>query len=165
MTAVLHTPDASARDRNPKKIAAGLKAVCPKIIKLNPNKTFWKNNKPKRAGSAINAPVIGYYKQMTLANNAGVRNVLGSSAVNLYDSKGSVLTRMTPYACRDDHCGGRVVSVAQTDTTRRIAIARTKSPSGFVKLTKTICVEIEDIGRCYGDEVDKTRALCNQTVG
>jgi hypothetical protein len=157
--------EAEARERNPKRIDRNLKKVCPKIIDLNPATTFYKNNKPQRASSAINAPVIGYFKQMTLANNAGVRSAIGSSAVTMYDSKGTSLTRMTPYACRADHCGGRVVSIGQTDTTRRLAVKRTGSPAGYIKLSNTLCMKIEDIGRCYGNEVNKTRMLCDRTVG
>jgi hypothetical protein len=157
--------EAEARERNPKRIDRNLKKVCPRIIDLNPATTFFKNNKPLRASSAINAPVIGYFKQMTLASNAGVPSIIGSTVATMYDSKGGFLTTMAPMPCRKDHCYSRNVSAGQTDTTRRLAIKRTKSPAGYIKLSNTLCMKIEDIGRCYGNEVDKTRALCNQVVG
>lgn len=147
------------------RVSQALADQCPKIQTLNPSQMFWKNNKPLRASSAINAPVIGYYKQMTLANNAGVRNPYFRSSATLLDKNGGVLTRMTPYPCRSDHCGGRVVSAAQTDVTRRIAVRRTGSPAGYVKVSRQVCIKIDDIGRCYGNAVDKGRPLCNQVVG
>lgn len=167
VSSTFFTVDAEAitRRAKPPKVAASLAEVCPKIQTLNPSQMFWKNNKPLRASSAINAPVIGYYKQMTLANNAGTRNSYFRSSATLFDSQGGVLTRMTPYPCRSDHCGGRVVSAAQTDTTRRTAVARTRSPIGYVKVSRNLCIKIDDIGRCYGNEVDKGRPLCNQVVG
>lgn len=161
--------DASARPASTRpakaKVDTALKALCPKIVDLDPAKQFWKNNKPKRASSAINAPVIGYFEQMTLGNNAGVSgNGIGDSAATLYDSKAKYLSAMAPYPCRSDHCGGRVVSTASTRTSRRAAMSRTGSPVGYVKVGKT-CYKILDIGKCYGNEVDKTRPLCNQIVG
>lgn len=162
--ATFFTFDAQAVTRRARAIKAspGLAAVCPKIQSLNPSAMFWKNNKPHRASSAINAPVIGYFKQMTLAYNAGKHGGLGTV---LYDSKGGRITSMVPYSCRADHCGGRVVSTMQTDAARRLAISRTKSPRGYISVGRGVCVEIPDIGRCYGTVVDKSRALCNTTVG
>lgn len=156
---------AEARERNPRRIDRNLKKVCPSIVDINESTTFYKNNKPLRSSSKFDAPVIGYFRQMTLANNKGVRSAIGSETVTMYDSKGGVLTRMTPYSCRPDHCGGRVVSVGQTDVTRRLAIKRTKSPAGFIQVSKTRCIKIADIGRCYGVAVNKTRALCDRVVG
>lgn len=164
---VLCVTDAHAITRRARapKVPASLAAVCPKIQTFNPRQMFWKNNKPQRASSAINAPIIGYYKQMTLGNNVGFRSPVGSSTATLYDSKGNSITRMIPYPCRSDHCGGRVVSQTATDTARRAAIAKTHSPTGYVKITRNTCVKIDDIGRCFGNEVDKGRPLCNQVVG
>ena len=161
-TQVLEAGAITRRTRTVPRASAGLTAVCSKIQTFNPALMFYKNNKPRRAGSAITAPIIGYYKQMTLGYNAGKRGPLGSA---MYDSQGSRLTTMVSYPCRSDHCGGRIVSAAQTDVTRRVAIKNTRSPAGYVSLGRGVCVEIPDIGRCYGNEVDKTRPLCNQVVG
>ena len=142
--------------------SAALEEVCPTIVEFNPAQMFYKNNKPRRANSAINAPVVGFFKQMTLAYNAGRRGPLGKK---MYDSEGGVLSSMRSYPCRSDHCGGRVVSSVQTDVARRAAVARTGSPKGYVGIGGNRCVEIPDIGRCYGNEVNKGRPLCNQLVG
>ena len=144
------------------KPSRGLAKICRKIQSLNPSVMFWKNNKPLRASSAIDAPVIGYYKQMTLAYAAGNRGILGTV---LYDSNGQTLSSMIPNPCRPDHCGGRVVSSMQTDATRRLAISRTRNPRGYISIGRRVCVEIPDIGRCLGNSVNKSRALCNTTVG
>ena len=161
--------DAQAITRRAKRVgaSAGLAAVCPKIQSLNISTMFWKNNKPKRASSAFNAPVIGYYEQMTLAGNAGTRVGFSGGAQRLYDSQGNLLSMMTPYSCRSDHCSrdGRVVSQANTRSARRAAVSRTGSPTGYVSLGRGNCVKIDDIGRCYGNSVNKGRPLCNQVVG
>jgi len=159
--------DVSAATRSARRVRGkgGLSAICTNIQDFNPRQMFWKNNKPHRASSAINSPVIGYFKQMTLGNNVGFRSSVGSKAVELLDSKGGHLTTMIPYPCRSDHCGGRVVGSGQTDITRRLAISRTRSPVGYVALGKGLCIKIQDIGRCYGNEVSMNRPLCNQTVG
>lgn len=160
-------PSAEAVTRRAKavKASAGLAAVCPKIQTFDPARMFWKNNKPHRASSAITAPIIGYYKQMTLGDNAGFNSGIGAGSRRLYDSLGNTLTLMTPYPCRTDHCGGRVVSMSQTDTTRRTAVSRTRSATGYVSIGRGTCIKIDDIGRCYGNEVDKGRPLCNSVVG
>ena len=156
---------AEARTRLPRASkSTKLSDVCKKIVNIDERKQFYKNNKPMRASSAINAPVIGYFRQMTLANNAGVRSSIGAFSTKMYDRKGNTLSNMTPYPCRSDHCGGRVVSVTQTHIARRAAMSRTNSPVGYVKISSTTCMKIPDIGRCYGVEVNKTRPLCNQTV-
>lgn len=156
----------TATAQNREKVASrGLKKVCPRIKVINPARQFWKNNKPLRSGPQLDAPVIGYFRQMTLAHNKGVRDYNLASAATLYDRKGKFLSRMIPYSCRPDHCGGRVVSQGRTDTSRRLAVRRTGKPTGYVKVSRRLCIRIPDIGRCYGVEVNTSRPLCNQTVG
>lgn len=166
LTTLLSVPNADARPRRPSPRGETLTISqrCPQVDEINERRQFWKNNKPLRAGPQIDAPVIGYFRQMTLAHNAGVNDYNLAAATTLYDRKGNVLSAMIPYACRSDHCGGRVVSTVQTGTARIAAIRRTNKPVGYVKVSKRRCIKIPDIGRCYGVEVDLGRPLCNQTV-
>ena len=145
------------------KMKDSLAEVCPEIQAFSPSKHFYKNNKPIRASSAFAAPVIGYNKVMTFGYNPGQHGPLPNNAT-MYAKDGTKLTRMAEYPCRTDHCGGRVVSSFLTATARRAAIRATRSPTGYVKLSKSICVEIEDIGKCYGNEVNKSRGPCAGTV-
>lgn len=158
-------PEKATAQSRERGVSRALKKVCPKIKAINPARQFWKNNKPLRAGPELDAPVIGYFRQMTLAHNKGVRDYNLASAATLYDRKGKFLSRMIPYSCRPDHCGGRVVSQGRTDTSRRLAMSRTGKPTGYVKVSRRLCIRIPDIGRCYGVEVNTSRPLCNQTVG
>ena len=146
------------------KMRKTLAEVCPQIVAFNPSKQFYKNNKPIRASSAFNAPVIGYNRVMTFAYNAGQRGPLPSGSTSMFAKDGTRLSGMVAYPCRADHCGGRVVSSVQTASARRAAIRATRSPTGYVKLSSKICVEIEDIGKCYGNEVNKSRGPCAGTV-
>ena len=146
------------------KMRKTLAEVCPQIMAFNPSKHFYKNNKPIRASSALMAPVIGYNKVMTFAYNAGQRGPLPSGSTSMFAKDGTRLSGMVAYPCRADHCGGRVVSSALTASARRAAIRATRSPMGYVKLSSKICVEIEDIGKCYGNEVNKNRGPCAGTV-
>lgn len=145
------------------KMKASLAEVCPEIQAFNPSKHFYKNNKPIRASSAFAAPVIGYNRVMTFGYNPGQHGPLPNKAT-MYAKDGTTLTRMTEYPCRTDHCGGRVVSSSLTAAARRAAIRAARSPTGYVKLSKSVCVEIEDIGKCYGNEVNKNRGPCAGTV-
>lgn len=157
--------DVLAERKNRQEAKKDLAAVCPqnKIQQIG-STFFWKNNKPIRASSAINAPVIGNNPVMTLAGQPGRgRGLFGSKAV-LLASDGTPLASMVPYPCRSDHCGGRVVSSLRTGSARRAALKATSSPSGYVKLSGGVCVFIPDIGRCYGAHVDMTRPLCDRTV-
>ncbi len=144
---------------------AALADVCPasKITQIG-STFFYKNNKPIRASSAINAPVIGNNPVITLAGQPGKgRGLFGGRGV-LLASDGTPITSLTPYPCRADHCGGRVVSSMPTGTARRAAIKATRSPSGYVKIGGGLCVYIPDIGRGYGLGVNFGRPLCDRTV-
>ena len=124
-----------------------LAKVCPKIREIGSD-VFWKNNKPIRASSAFAAPVIGYNKVMTFAYQKGSRGPLASVAT-LYDSLGKSITQFKAFPCRPDHCGGRVVSSMLTATARRTAISRTKKPTGYLKISSSLCVKIKDLGLCH----------------
>lgn len=159
--------DVFALRATPRKKASekkkALAEVCPKIINLNPKTSFWKNNKPIRACSRIDCPVIGQNPVMTFSYNPGHSGPL-SNPSKLYASDGTKLATMVAFPCRSDHCGGRVVSSTLTAGARRKAVKSSKSPSGYVKLSRTLCVKVDDIGRCYGTEVNMGRPLCDRTL-
>ena len=140
-----------------------ISAVCPasKVRQIG-SQFFYKNNKPIRAGSAINAPVIGQNPVATLAGQPGGPRIFGGAGI-MFASNGTRLATMTPYPCRADHCSGRVVSSTQVGLLRRAAIRASGKASGYVKVGG-ICVFIPDIGRCFGAGVNMGRPLCNRTV-
>jgi hypothetical protein len=156
---------ASAEHKSRKVTKAELAEVCPadKITQIG-STFFYKNNKPIRASSAINAPVIGNNPVMTLAGQPGKGKGLFKRKATLLASDGSAITSMTPYPCRSDHCGGRVVSSMKTGVARKKAVRATGSAKGYVKLGGGLCVEIPDIGGCFGNGVDKGRPLCDRIV-
>ena len=163
---VLLNDAAAATQKTSRKVArAALDQVCPTAKRRQIGaEFFWKNNKPIRANSAINAPVIGQQQVMTLAGQPGRGKGLFGKGGTLYAVNGSSIANMTPSPCRADHCGGRVVSSMQTATARRKAVSLTRNPAGWVKLTGGVCVYIPDIGACFGNGVNKSRPLCDRTL-
>ncbi len=156
---------ASAERRTRPSVAkATLNEICPVSIREDiGTKYFYKNNKPIRASSAINAPVIGQNPVITLAGQPGRGpRIFGNSGV-LYSTNGVRISTLTPYPCRADHCTGRVVSSAQTAVLRRAAVRASGSAAGWIKVGGR-CVAIPDIGRCYGSNVNMGRPLCDRTV-
>ena len=144
---------------------AELEKVCPEAKRRQiGSEFFYKNNKPIRASSAVDAPVIGNNPVMTLAGQPGKGRGLFGGRGYLYATDGTLITSLTPYSCRADHCGGRVVSSMQTATARRAAIKANKSPAGYIKVAGNVCVYIPDIGACYGNGVNKSRPLCDRTL-
>jgi hypothetical protein len=155
----------AARLKTRKKAKSDLEAVCPTAKRRQIGTDFfYKNNKPIRASSAINAPVIGNNPVMTLAAQAGKGRGLFGGRGYLYATDGTLITSMTPYPCRSDHCGGRIVSSMQAATARRAAIKANKSPAGYIKIAGNVCVYIPDLGACFGGGVDKSRPLCDRTL-
>ena len=161
---VVGVSEASAERASRKvKDEKALAKHCPTIRDFNPRVEFWKNNKPIRAGSYLTAPVIGQNPVMTYGLNAGQRGALGRTAV-LYAGNGKAITTLVAYPCRSDHCGGRVVSSLKTFTARRKAVKEGGGPTGYLKVSKKLCIKIDDLGRCFGNEVDKGRPLCDRVV-
>ncbi len=155
----------AARRMNRADRNAALVDVCPENKRAEIGSTFfYKNNKPIRASSAINAPVIGQNPVMTLAGQPGKGKGLFKGSGKLFASDGTLITSMAPFPCRADHCGGRVVSSMKTATARRKAVKATGSPVGFVKIGGGLCVRIPDIGGCFGAHVNKSRPLCDRIV-
>jgi hypothetical protein len=160
------TPDLSSAERRtrPSIAKASLDEVCPPSIREDIGSNyFYKNNKPIRASSAINAPVIGQNPVITLAGQPGRGPRIFRRSGILYATNGVRLASLTPYPCRADHCTGRVVSSTQTGILRRRAIRASRSPAGWIKVGGR-CVAIPDIGRCYGNGVNMGRPLCDRTV-
>jgi hypothetical protein len=159
-------PDSASAERRtrPSVAKATLNDICPSSIREDiGSKYFYKNNKPIRASSAINAPVIGQNPVITLAGQAGRGPRIFGNAGVLYSTNGVRLATLTPYPCRADHCTGRVVSSTSTAVLRRAAIRASRSPAGWIKVGGR-CVAIPDIGRCYGAGVNMGRPLCDRTV-
>ena len=143
---------------------ATLDEICPASIRdVIGTQYFYKNNKPVRASSAINAPVVGQNPVITLAGQPGRGPRIFRNAGALYSTNGVRLATLIPYACRADHCSGRVVSSTQTGVLRRAAIRASGNPAGWIKVGGR-CVAIPDIGRCYGNGVNTGRPLCDRTV-
>lgn len=143
--------------------AADLAQVCPPgIIQQIGKKFFYKNNKPIRAGSAINAPVIGQNNVITLAGQPGGPRIF-RSAGTLYAINGEKIARLAPYPCRSDHCSGRVVSSQSTTALRKKAERLANSPAGYVKVGG-VCIFIPHLGKCFGAHVNKSRPNCNKTL-
>ena len=143
---------------------SNIESICPSSsVRQIGAEFFYKNNKPIRKSSAINAPVIGQNPVITLAGQPGRGPRIFRSSGALYAVNGTRLATLTPYACRADHCTGRIVSSASTSTLRRAAVRASKSAAGYIKVGG-VCVYIPDIGRCYGNGVNTGRPLCDRTV-
>ena len=159
-------PDSASGERRtrPSVAKASLNEICPPSVRETiGSKFFYKNNKPIRASSAINAPVIGQNPVITLAGQPGRGPRIFRRAGVLYSTNGVRLSTLTPYPCRSDHCSGRVVSSASTASLRRAASRASGNPSGWIKVGGR-CIAIPDIGRCYGAGVNMGRPLCDRTV-
>jgi hypothetical protein len=160
----LVAPASADRQTRSSVARSGINSVCPASIRKEiGSEFFYKNNKPIRASSAINAPVVGQNPVITLAGQPGRGPRIFGNSGALYANNGTRLATLTPYACRADHCSGRVVSSASTSTLRRAAVRASGSASGYVKVGG-VCVFIPDIGRCYGAGVNMGRPLCDRTV-
>jgi hypothetical protein len=152
------------RRTRPSVAKASLNEVCPSSIREDIGSNyFYKNNKPIRAGSAINAPVIGQNPVITLAGQAGRGPRIFKKSGILYSTNGVQLAILKPFPCRADHCTGRVVSSTQTAVLRRAAVRASGSAAGWIKVGGR-CVAIPDIGGCYGAGVNKGRPLCDRIV-
>jgi hypothetical protein len=162
---IMSLNSASAERRTRPSVArASLNDVCPASIREEiGSKYFYKNNKPIRASSAINAPVIGQNPVITLAGQPGRGPRIFRRSGVLYSINGVRLATLTPYPCRPDHCSGRVVSSASTSTLRRAAIRASGSPAGRIVVGGR-CVNIPDIGGCFGAGVNMGRPLCDRIV-
>jgi hypothetical protein len=162
---LLSVDDAAAERRTRPSVArASLAEVCPPSSRRDIGSDFfYKNNKPIRASSALNAPVIGQNPVITLAGQKGRGPRIFRSAGTLFATNGTRLATLTPYPCRADHCTGRVVSSIQTGPLRRAAIRASGSPAGWIKVGG-ICVAIPDIGKCFGNGVNMGRPLCDRIV-
>lgn len=143
---------------------SSISTICPSSITRQIGADFfYKNNKPIRASSAINAPVIGQNPVITLGGQPGRGPRIFGGSGALYATNGSRLASLTPNPCRADHCSGRVVSSTQTSVLRRAAVRASGSAAGYIKVGG-VCVFIPDIGRCYGNGVNMGRPLCDRTV-
>jgi hypothetical protein len=153
---------AQSRQINKREISK----VCPKgKIRQIGTSFFYKNNKPIRDTSRPGAPVVGNNPVMTLAGQVGSGQRIFRGPAKLYAANGTLITSLTPYSCKSDHCTGRVVSTLNAGTARQAAVRAARSPSGYIKVDGGICVFIPDLGRCFGRGVNMGRPLCDRTLG
>jgi hypothetical protein len=157
-----------ARATTPLEETTGdLAEVCPAYRELG--NCQYKNNSPIRSGSlsspitrfALNPTIIftnekGYCgDQAKLASAAiydknGNRLCSRSQRLSCATKKGSCLSR---YKASEISCNTRKV--------RRQALAKTKSPEIYWRVSSKYCIRVPDVGRCYNVKV---RDLCSGTV-
>lgn len=146
-------------------VHADLKSVCTNIQELGPNQ--YKTNSPIRARNGDNSSgIVRFALNPTIIFIRGNPAKLGRAAV--YDKKGNFLTSGMKLGCDAKGRGvcnsrykGSESAPNDTRSIRRRAIANTKSPEIFWKVSPNLCIRIADAGRCYNV---KKRDFCDGRV-
>lgn len=138
------------------RTAKGVKKVCRKVVSVTDRSKFiYKNSAPVRSGG-IGTSIVGFRQEPTLIMN---QNISSRGTATIYDAKGMSIGRC-PWASAHGHSGGRYRCTMNTGGLRRTAVAKTRSPIGYFKINRTTCVEVPDLGKCYGS----VKGLCNRII-
>lgn len=133
-----------------------LAQTCPKVQDVgSASGTIYKNSAPVRANSSLTAPIVYFRKEPTLI--FGRRNFTGSTHT-IFDSSGNSLGRCPVTSAHG--AAGRARCTLQTASVRRNAVRNTGSPTVYFKISRSLCVKVEDAGKCYGS----AKGLCNQII-
>jgi len=134
----------------------GVKKVCRKVVSVTDRSKFiYKNSAPLRAGG-IGTRIVGFRREPTLIMN---QNISNRGTATIFDSTGAKIGSC-PWASAHGHSGGRYRCTMNTGGLRRTALQKTRKPVGFFKINKSTCVEVPDLGKCYGS----VKGLCNQII-
>jgi hypothetical protein len=129
--------------------------VCPKIEKLSTSGYIYKNAAPLRSGGE-GTPLIGYEEVPTLIMK---KNVSFKGKASVYDLVGNQIARC-PWKPATGFAGGRYKCANNTRKMRKKAVTAAGSAAGLFKINTNLCIQIEDLGRCYGS----VKGKCNQLL-
>lgn len=143
-------------DAHAARHSPGINKACKKVLSATDRSKFiYKNSAPLRVGG-IGSPIRGFREEPTLIMN---QNVSSRGTATILDAKGKKIGSC-PWASAHGHSGGRYRCTMKTQSLRRSATSSGGKPTGYFKITPTTCVEVPDLGRCYGS----VKGLCNRTL-
>lgn len=131
-----------------------VKSDCKSVITLPNGNFIYKQSAPLRSGG-INTPIVGYRVEPTLIMN---RN-FGRGGVAVYSSNGTKIGSC-PWADAHGHSGGRARCTMNTRSLRSAAVRAGGRPTAFIRTSSGVCVQVPDLGRCYGS----VKGLCNRII-
>jgi len=146
----------SSTDSHAARHSPGINKVCKKVLSATDRSKFiYKNSAPLRRGG-IGTPIVGFRDEPTLIMN---QNVSSRGTATILDAKGKKIGSC-PWASAHGHSGGRYRCTMNTGSLRRSATSSGGKPTGYFKITRNTCVEVPDLGRCYGS----VKGRCNRTI-
>lgn len=147
----------STTDSHAARHAHGVTKVCKKVLSATDKGLFiYKNSAPIRKNSRMGSPIVGFRQEPTLIMN---KNISSKGTASIYDAKGTKIGSC-PWAPAHGHGGGRYRCTMNTSALRRTAVKNARTPNGFFKINKNTCVEVPDLGRCFGS----VKGMCNRTL-
>lgn len=147
---------------------ADIKSVCPNIRELGACQ--YKSNSPVRACARLTCPISRFALNPTIifTNEKGqCGNPAQLSRASIYDKNGNLLcsgAQKLGCAARRGVCLSRYKADENKCNTRTIvrrALANTKSPEIYWKVSSSSCFRVPDAGRCYNVKV---REVCAKVI-